>query len=54
MLKTWNPVVVLPNGDEAPCLSTTELVLRAPRSFDSQGFLSVSEDRTFGIYVAER
>jgi len=54
ILKAWNPVVVLPNADEVPCLSTTALVLTAPRSFDGQCFLSMSEDRTVGIYAAER
>jgi len=39
ILKTWYPVAVLPNGVEVPCLSTTALVLRVPRSFDGKGCL---------------
>jgi len=54
ILETWHPVAVLSNGDQDPCLSTTALVLGAPRSFDGQRFLSGSEDRTVGIYAAER
>jgi len=53
-LKTWHSVVVFADGDEAPFLLATELVLRAPRSVDGQGFLSVSEDRPIGTYAAER
>ena len=53
MLKTWRPAVVSPTGDDSSAF-TEEFVLTAPRSFDGESFLLVSEDRTISLYAAER